>query len=363
MAEKVLRVIGLKKTYSKDFTLAVDDLSAEKGKVLTILGANGCGKSTLLRLINLLEKPDAGNIYIGKDQILDGKSNKAGIRKKMAMVFQDTLLFRGSVRSNIMMGLKLRGIRDAKEKVDYCLNKLDLYPLIDRNAEKLSGGERQRVSLARALVLDPELLLLDEPLSNIDEGSCEKIREGLFEILKDTGKTVLYVTHDRSEAFALSDNIAIMDKGRIIQSAEKKEILNRPKNEFIAKFLGAETLVTGVVVSNRENICSIKIEPEGKIVYLTATSAKTAGTEVALAIRPEDVVLYSPGARPRKTSAMNMVEGKITQINDIGMYGKIVIDCGFYLSSYVTKDSISRLKLCRGKKIGASIKATSIHVF
>ncbi|MGM0366212.1 MAG: ABC transporter ATP-binding protein [Actinomycetota bacterium] len=365
MAEEILNIYGLKKSYGNSFSLNIDRLYAKQGKILTIIGPNGSGKSTLIRLINLLEKPDSGKIYFNRHQILNGGTDPAQIRKKMAVVFQEPLLFKGSVYSNIIMGLKIRKIKpaQARERLDYCIGKLKLAPLLKRSTENLSGGEKHRVSLARALVLDPELLLLDEPLANIDQDSRERLRTDLLEVLRSYGKTVIYITHDRSEAMVLADDIAVMDKGKILQFAKKEEVFRKPKNEFIARFVGVETLINGVISASSGNVCRVKVESGGKNIQLSAAGQKPAGTRVTLAIRPEDVTLYNTEISPGQSSAMNMLEGTITEIKDMGIFKRVVIDCGFYLNSFITRDSVARLELCRGKEIRAAVKASCIHVF
>jgi len=365
MAEKILKILGLKKSYGNSFCLHVDSLYAQKGKILVVIGPNGSGKSTFIRLINLLEKPDSGKIYFNSYQILNGQANQVQVRKKMAVVFQEPLLFQSSVYSNILMGLKIRKIKAAKvkEKVDYYINKLKISHLLQRSTKNLSGGEKQRVSLARAMVLDPELLLLDEPLSNIDQGSRESLRTDLFEVLKNYGKTVVYVTHDRSEAMVVADDIAVMDKGKVLQFAPKEEIFRKPKNEFIARFVGAETLVSGVIVKSGDNVCRVSVKSKSKNIELFVAGQQKKGTEVILAIRPEDVILYNVQITPEQSSAMNMLEGKIIGIRDMGIFKRIVVDCGFSLSSFVTQNSVNRLNLSPGKEIKAAVKASCIHIF
>jgi len=306
MDKKILEISDLKKKYNSKFCLDVNNLYAEKGKILTIIGPNGSGKSTLIRLINLLERPDEGKIYFNGHEITNGEVSQTEVRKKMAVVFQEPLLFNTSVYTNIIMGLKIRNIKlsGVKDRIDYFTGKLKITDLLNRSTKNLSGGEKQRVSLARALVLDPELLLLDEPLANIDQSSRESLRADLFGVLRGYGKSVVYVTHDRNEAMVLADDIEVF-----VVSQERR------------------------------------------------------GTRVTLAIRPEDVILYSTEISSEKSSAMNLFKGKITEIRDIGIFKRIEIDCGFPLSSFVTQNSVNRLKLALGKEITAAVKASSIHMF
>ena len=368
MDSKIVEIKGLEKKYNSKFSLSVDDLYLKKNKILTIIGPNGSGKSTLIRLLNLLEKPDRGVISFEGENILDERIDKFAIRKKMAVVFQEPLLFNTSVYSNIIMGLAFRKIplSEVNERLQYFTEKLKIGDILGRSIKNLSGGEKQRVSLARALILDPKLLLLDEPLANIDQHSRESLRSDLFEALKKYGKSIIYVTHDRNEAMVLADYMAVMNEGKIEQFAPKEEVFRRPANEFIAKFVGVETLVEGLVVRYSENVAEVEVSGEkgkgkGKqMIYVVSEATKKK--KVTLAIRPEDVILYSMDIPPRKSSAMNLFQGKITSIKNIGMFKKIEIDCGFNLISFVTQSSIERLGLDIGKTISAGIKASSIHM-
>ena len=190
MDKKILEIKGLKKQYNGDFRLDIESLFLENNRILALIGPNGSGKSTIIRLLNLLEKPDAGTIILDGQDILKPGSDKASIRKKMAVVFQEPLLFNTSVYNNIIMGLEFRkiDIKSVRDRLDFFIKRLKIDNILKRGVKDLSGGEKQRVSLARALVLDPGLLLLDEPLANIDQQSREGLREDLFELLEKIWK-------------------------------------------------------------------------------------------------------------------------------------------------------------------------------
>ena len=363
MDDKILKIAGLEKEFESKFKLNIEELYLERNKILSIIGPNGSGKSTLLKLIGLLEKPDRGSIIFNGENISNGRVDHIRIRKEMVTVFQEPALFNTSVYNNILMGLKIRKIKipEVKDRIDSLIQKLKIGKLINRNVKNLSGGERQRVSLVRSLVLDPQLLLLDEPLANIDQQSREDLREDLFGILKNSGKSIIYVTHDRNEALVLSDDIAVLNNGRVEQFGSKEEIFQKPVNEFTAKFVGVETLIPGVVNKCKENICVVKIGSNGDRAFVSDKAQP--GAKVELAIRPESVILYSINLKPQESSAMNLFTGSITEIRDIGIYKKVVINCGFDLISFVTQNSVDRLDLAIGKKIYAGVKASSIHMF
>ena len=363
MVSKILEIIGLEKKYNSGFYLKVGHLVTEENRILVMIGPNGSGKSTLIRIINLLESPDSGSIYFNDKLITAGGVDKIMVRKEMSTVFQEPLLFNTSVYNNVLMGLEFRGkkISGSKEIFDYLIDKLKIKNLLKRNPKSLSGGEQQRVALARALILEPKLLLLDEPLANIDQLSREELRNDLFDILRATGRSTIYVTHDRNEAMIIADSIAVINEGRIEQFGLKDEVFRKPASEFIAKFVGVETLIEGVVAECKDNVCRIKIDGCKNDIFAVTASADH-GTKVTVAIRPEDVILYNIDMNPGTSSAMNFFMGEITEIQDLGIFKKVEMDCGFKLVSFVTRNSIERLGLEPGKKVLSSVKASSVHV-
>jgi tungstate transport system ATP-binding protein len=364
MVSKILEITGLEKKYNSGFSLKVEHLDTEENNILVMIGPNGSGKSTLIRLINLLESPDSGSIYFNNKLITGTGVDKITVRKEMAAVFQEPLLFNTSVYNNILMGLLIRGrkVSGCKEIFDYLVDKLKIKNLLRRNPASLSGGEQQRVALTRALVLEPKLLLLDEPLANIDQQSREELRNDLFEILRAAGRSTIYVTHDRNEAMIIADSIAVVNEGRIEQFGLKDEVFRKPASEFIAKFVGIETLVEGIVAECKDNVCRINISCSKNDIFAVSESFDQ-GTKVTVAIRPEDVILYNIEMGPVSSSAMNSFMGVITEIQDLGIFKKVEVDCGFKLVSFVTRNSIDRLGLESGKKVLSSVKASSVHIF
>lgn len=363
MDSKILEIFDLEKNYNSNFKLSINNLYLERNKILSIMGPNGSGKSNLIKLIGMLEKPDKGGIFFNGKNISNGKVDYLKTRKEMAIVFQEPAFFNTTVYNNIILGLKIRkiNISSVKEWLDYLIQELKISKLLYRNIKNLSGGEKQRVSLVRSFILNSQLLILDEPLANIDQLSRESLRESLFEVIKTFGKSVIYVTHDRTEAMILADYIAVLNEGRVEQFGEKDEIFHEPANEFIARFAGVETLIYGVVDENRKNVCTVRIYKSDMKVFVTGNAQ--SGESVVLAIRPEAVILFNINIKPQQSSAMNLFEGKITEIKDIGIFKKIEIDCGFNLTAFVTQDSINRLGLAIERKIYAAIKASSIHMF
>ena len=277
---------------SKHFggVLALDQLSlsVQQGEFLTLLGASGCGKSTTLRVIAGLIDPDDGEI------LLDGHSirNVAVHRRETAMVFQSYALFpHMTVAQNVAFGLKMRGLSasEANPRVDEALCLVELEALASRFPRQLSGGQQQRVALARALVTRPKVLLLDEPLSNLDAQLRDRLRVELRALQRKLDVTTIYVTHDQSEALALSDRIVFMSAGRIVEVGTPQAIYRTPQTRSTAEFLGIANIVEGRVVSVAAGACSIETAL-GRMEMLTATAVRV-GDGAALCLRPEDIQL------------------------------------------------------------------------
>ncbi|HSE75753.1 MAG TPA: ABC transporter ATP-binding protein [Dongiaceae bacterium] len=263
-------------------------LSVRQGEFLTLLGASGCGKSTTLRLIAGLIDPDEGEI------LLDGVDVTATPvhRRETGMVFQSYALFpHMTVAQNVSFGLKMRGIseQEAKSRVDEVLHLVELDQLGGRFPRQLSGGQQQRVALARAIVIRPKVLLLDEPLSNLDAQLRDRLRVELRELQRKIDVTTIYVTHDQGEALALSDRIVFMSNGRIVEIGTPQTIYRSPQARSTAEFLGIANIVEGCVAAVDSGICCIDtvLGP----VELVAESPVRIGEAVAVCLRPEDIHL------------------------------------------------------------------------
>ena len=275
------------------------------------------------------------------------------------MVFQEPLLFDTTVFENVASGLKIRGMKgqDVQRIAMEQLDRFGIGHLSRRSARKISGGEAQRTSLARAFALQPEILLLDEPFASLDPPTRESLIEDLEGILRQTKTTTLFATHDRQDALRLSDRIAIMNNGKILQIGSPEEVMYHPVNEFVASFVGVETILTGFVTRMGGGTFAASVS--GK--EIEAVGVVQLGEEVVLCIRPEDVVLSVPPPK-ELTSARNIFPGRVEKIISLGLYQKVQLDCGFPLVAYVTHHSTENLSLGEGKEILASFKATAIHV-
>ena len=279
---------------------AAQDVSFEvpPGKLFTLLGPSGCGKTTTLRSIAGLERPQSGEIAVaGKAVYSSGK----GIfippnRRGLGMVFQSYAIWpHMSVFENaafpLQVGDRKYSRREIEERVHRVLKVVALDELASREATKLSGGQQQRLALARALVMEPALLLLDEPLSNLDAKLRERMRFELKRLQRDLGITTVYVTHDQSEALALSHSIAVMNAGRIEQVGSPREVYEKPRNQFVADFIGSTNFVNGSVTGADSEAGFYRINSELGQLKARALDVLSQGEEVVLSIRPEDIEL------------------------------------------------------------------------
>lgn len=301
--KKGVRLDHISKIYKdpktgKDFYAVHDTtLEIEPGSFVTLLGPSGCGKTTTLRMIAGFESPDEGEIYLGDEAINALTPNK----RDTAMVFQSyALLPHYNIYDNVAYGLKLRKVpeKEIKERVTKILELVELSGMETRMTNQLSGGQQQRVALARALVIEPSVLLFDEPLSNLDAKLRVSMRTEIRRIQQEVGITAIYVTHDQSEAMALSDKIIVMNKGVVAQMGTPKEIYYNPADEFVADFIGEANFLKGKMTGT---------DGEKKVLDINGTSIKVAGNdemkegeEYTIVLRPEGAVLKDNGGLPCK---------------------------------------------------------------
>jgi len=283
---EALKVVNLKKTFGNVIALDRVSFSVERGSYVVILGPSGCGKTTLLRTIAGLYEPDEGEIYIDGRLVNGVPPHKRGV----SLMFQSYALFpHMTVLDNIMYGLKVKKVpKDiALKKVKEIARMLNIEALLDRYPHQLSAGQQQRVALARALVVEPKVLLLDEPLSNLDAKIRAKVRLELRKLQRDLNITVLHVTHDQEEALAVADKIVVMNQGRIEQIGTPIEIYHNPKTKFVADFVGTMNFIVGVVDAVEGEYVSIRV---GDIEMRALNPGNfNLYEKVLLAIRPENV--------------------------------------------------------------------------
>ncbi len=297
--------------------LAVDEatLAVGQGEIVALLGPSGCGKTTTLRLIAGFEKPDAGRICISGRSVV----GQPAFQRQIGLVFQDYALFpHMSVAQNVDYGMRQHSVPAAErdERRTKLLKLVRLEGLEQRRPRALSGGQQQRVALARALAISPDLLLLDEPLSNLDAKLRETLRFELREILRSVNMTTLVVTHDQQEAIALADRIAVMNNGRIAQIGTARQIYEEPRTRFVAEFIGQSLWFTGGVDSRPENGAARFRADDGNVF---AAVVRGAGDSQGLAIRPEHVHL-----RPRPGDD-NRIAARIERIEFFG--AELIVHC------------------------------------
>ncbi|HTO12950.1 MAG TPA: ABC transporter ATP-binding protein [Candidatus Binatia bacterium] len=344
--------------YAGGFTLEVAELDVRPAEVLAVIGPNGSGKSTLLRVLGLLERPDAGVVSVG-GRAVDARDGLAE-RRRMVTVFQDPLLADTTVAANAALGLGFRGIRGsaAERRVRGWLERFGVAALAERPARTLSGGEAQRVALARALVLEPEVLLLDEPFASLDAPSRTALIGDLGAVLRQERVATVLVTHDRGEAQALADRVAVLIGGRVRQLADTVTVFQAPASEEVARFVGVETIVSGRVLAREGGLTRVRAGDR----TLEVAAAAEPGARVRLAIRPEDVTLVVPPMAAGGSSARNVLAGVITQVAGTEAGVRVVVDCGFPLVATVTRRSAADLGLAAGMAITAVFKASAPHL-
>jgi tungstate transport system ATP-binding protein len=348
--------------YGRKKVINIDGLTINRGEVLAVIGPNGSGKSTLLRLVAHLEKPQRGAIAF-----VDGSNAGSDLeaRRRLAMVFQEPLLFRGTVYDNIAYGLRVR--KDSKIDIDRRVQRiaemLNISHLLDRAYNKLSGGEAQRTSLARAIILEPELLLLDEPMASLDPPTKEALLADLYRILREFNMAVVYVTHELTEALILANRWAVMDEGRVVQVGTSRQIMEQPINRKVADFVGVENIIEGHVLAVEGGL--IKSQVNGSEVdAVQDTGVCKPGDRIWMLIRPENVTIVTMmgESAAQRSSARNQFVGTVEKIIDLGALYRVVVDCGFPIIALVTKQSVDEMGLNVGSRVGASFKATGIHI-
>jgi iron(III) transport system ATP-binding protein len=300
---------------------AVNDISfgVKPGELFTLLGPSGCGKSTTLRSVAGLETPDSGVVAVGERVLFaagasaNKKVNVPANKRGLGMVFQSYAIWpHMTVFENVAFPLRVQprsqrpGKREITERVHRVLETMELLQYVDRHATKLSGGQQQRLALARAIVIEPSLLLLDEPLSNLDAKLRESLRFELKRLQRDLGITSIYVTHDQIEALSLSSNIAVMRAGEVVQLGKPRDVYENPQSKFVAEFIGTSNFIDGTVAS-RDGDRYVVETRDGRLT-LQSGAQMPVGTEVIVSIRPEAVQLTTE----RPIGVENVWEGNVT---------------------------------------------------
>jgi molybdopterin-binding protein len=342
---------------SDTFTLDVPALDVRPGEVLAVIGPNGSGKSTLLRVLGLLQAPDRGEVRYQSRPVTVAEG--LSVRRRMAMVFQTPLLADTTVDANVALGLGFRGVSQAERtaRVGRWLDRFGVAALQFRSARTLSGGEAQRVALARALVLEPEVLFLDEPFSGLDAPTRTALVPELAAVLRAERVTTVLVSHDRAEAQALADRVAVLIGGRLHQVDETASVFHTPGSEEVARFVGVETIVCGEAIATNLGVTLIEIG--GCRIEVAGTAPP--GERVRVGIRPEDVTLAGSPDNMAPNSARNHLRGTVVRATP-GSPVRVLVDVGFPLVASVTLRSAQELGLAPGVPITAIFKASAVNM-
>ena len=357
-----IRLGNLSKHFGQ--TKAVDnvELTIPHGSYCCMIGPSGCGKTTILRMIAGHETPTAGEIFIGDEMVVGLPPVKRGT----AMMFQSYALFPHlTILDNVAFYLKMRSVArdERRRRADEMLERVHLDHFRDRMPAQLSGGEQQRVALARALIAKPKVLLLDEPLSALDEFLRLQMRGELRSLQKELGITFLHVTHTQPEAIALADMVVVMDNGIIEQSGSAREIFDAPKTPYVARFMGAQNVLTGVMGEKNKTTASLVTEQGDDLKIPIGNSAANKGDKVSISIRRDMIkVHYANGAEARKDH--NTLEGIVESWEYQGNFVKVSIGiegAGTFIANLSDQVYFAN-PVKQGDKVTVSWNAEDVHI-
>ena len=332
--------------------LRIDALDVLPAEVLAILGPNGAGKTTLLCVMALLERPSQGDVLF-EDATARGRELE--LRRRMAVVFQEPLLLNRTVEANVALGLALRGVprRQQRERARRWMDRFGIAALADRRALTLSGGEAQRASLARAFALEPEVLLLDEPLRALDQPTREALIDDLDDVLRETRTTTVLVTHDREEAARLGKRTAILVDGGLRQMGPTADVFRAPADEVVAAYVGISAVVP--VRVTRVDAGRAIVEAGGARFEINDEAAREG--DALLCVRPEDVALESARAE-----GSHRLLGVVRRIRGEGGTVHVDVDCGFRLVAAISKSKLSELALSEGASVSVFVPPNAVHL-
>jgi len=319
-----ITIRALTKRFGTTTAVAGIDLEIPAGDLFFLLGPSGCGKTTLLRMVAGFIEPDAGTIHFGDDNITRTPANK----RDTGMVFQGYALWpHMTVRQNIRFGLEVRKVKtdQANQRVEQALAATQLEPYADRKINQLSGGQQQRVALARALVIRPRVLLLDEPLSNLDAKLRLDMRLQIRELCKQSGITAIYVTHDQHEALSMADNIALMQEGKVIQTGPPTRLYRTPVNRFVADFLGETNFFPAEVVGTQGNHILLHT-PFGNMASATYPENLPQGGAVTCSVRPEALQLIMTSIANGKPNTFTAQRGPTVYLGSLAQHRLIAAE-------------------------------------
>jgi molybdate transport system ATP-binding protein len=355
--------LHFRKTFPKGALIDADlEVELNPPTVTVLFGPSGSGKTTILRALAGLERSTDAFIHFGREVWVDHKNGEfiPPQRRRIGFLFQDYALFSHlTVTGNIRYGLRGLSAREQQLRIDQLLERFQIQDLAARYPDQLSGGQKQRVALARTLAPQPRLLLLDEPLSALDGPTRETLRGELRRLLSSLSIPVLLVTHDRVEALALGDQVAIVNEGRIVQHASIEEVFRRPLTPAIAKIVAVETVQRARVLQADEELVAVAVG-ETRLLAGASDFPKDAA-EAFVCIRAENVLLLKSGEAV-SASARNRLPAIVKSLIREGPMWRIDLDCGFALTALLTRQACEELALQENDRVLAMIKATNIHL-
>ena len=344
----MLLTADIEKEFQGGATVGVSLRVPDSASITILFGPSGSGKTTVLRCISGLEKLTAGKV-IFKDQ---DWTNLPPQKRPVGFLFQEYALFPHlRVRENIAYGVKGR-----TEVVDRVAAMLKVSDVLDRRPLELSGGQQQRVALARVLAREPQLLLLDEPLSALDAATRDHVRSELAHLLRSLGIPAIVVTHDWVDALTLGDWMVVMNGGRILQTGPPQEVFTRPQHREVAAAVGVETVVSGRALRRASGVATLQVGSS----QLAAADPGGEATEYYVCIRSEDVTLEK--GRAEQSSARNHLQGVVVAVVPAGILTRVIIDAGFELVALVTRQAVEDLNLTAGAEVFAVFKASAVHL-
>jgi tungstate transport system ATP-binding protein len=356
VAETLLTLRDVLVYYGDSIALRIPVLDLLPGEVLAIIGPNGAGKSTLLRVMGLLQRPSSGKVLFHGANTLEGNALQA--RRRIATVFQEPLLLTATVHENTALGLTLRGTatREIQQRVGPWLERLGIAHLSARTASTLSGGEAQRTSLARALVLEPEILLLDEPFAALDPTTREPLLQDFQRIVNDRNITTVFITHDRNEAFALGDRVGVLEKGRLLQIGPREDVFFHPASKAAAEIVGVENRLPGVVEDCDGDSDIILVGRH----RLQVRGRFKLGSKVIVCLRPEEVLVSRAIG---DTETLNRLCGRVSSVFTGMTHQRVTLDCGgMKVVALMTRRDFPGLEFTEGDAVSAKFNPATAHV-
>jgi molybdate transport system ATP-binding protein len=340
------------------------DRPLEAGSILVLFGPSGAGKTTILRAIAGVDRPTDGSVAFNGEKWVDISAARfvSPQARRVGFVTQEPALFPHlTTRGNVEFGLAAQPAVERRRRGDDLMTALGISHLAARSARALSGGEAQRVALARALAPSPKLLLLDEPFGSLDAATRRTFRTDTRALVRASGASAILVTHDRVEAMAMGDDIAVIVGGRIRQVGALADVFRRPADHTVARSLGIETVLPAIVTHASVGSPSlVELRVGGSTLLAVADGRPSPGDDVFACIRGEDVAIEPRGASTG--SARNRLAGIVAAIEPEGPIDRVTIDCGFEVVALITRQAREDLALAAGSSVSAAIKATAIHV-